>query len=279
MNNISFSTQSISLESVINARELGSYILPDGKMIRRGCLIRAAALSHASDNDLKKLKEEFKLKKIFDFRMDVERKKYPNKTVEGAEDIWLPAMDPESAKAFNNFFIHGGFRTMEEIVLGASKHPDVRKAAHEFYTSMVDSEYTQNIYARFLREVVETEDGAVYWHCTQGKDRTGLAAAFLLFALGADRRLVMQDYFISYEFYKQDFERVAMILLQNGGDEEDLYVARTFIAANAHCFEDALDLIDKKYGSMQQYLRNQLKLSDEDLSILRARYLVDVADN
>ena len=273
MNKVNFQTQSISLQGVINARELGGYTLGNGKKIRKGLLLRGATINAASDSDISRLKDVYKLKKIIDFRMDVERMRYPNREVGGAVDIWLPAMDPESAKEFNKFFTMGKFRTMEEIVLGASKDERVRKAAHEFYTSMVDSDYTQKIYAKFFREILDCEDGAVFWHCTQGKDRTGLGAAFLLFALGADRRLVMQDYYISQEFYKETYERIAMQLLQNGGDEEDLYVARTFIGANAHCFEDALDLIDRKYGSIKDYLHNQLGLSTQDIDCLRQRYL------
>lgn len=273
MNKVNFQTQTISLQGVINARELGGYIMPDGRRIKKGMLLRGATLHSASDEDISRLEQEFRLRTIVDFRMDVERLRQPNRKVDGADDFWLPAMDPKSTEEFNGFFTKGGFRSMEEIVLGASKNPQVRKAAHEFYTSMVDNAYTQDIYARFMKLLVNTDEGAFYWHCTQGKDRTGLGAAFILAALGADRRLILQDYHISQEFYKETFERIAMQLLQNGGDEEDLYVARTFIGANLHCFEDALDLIDRKYGSMKAYLMNRLGVSTQDMECLRQRYL------
>lgn len=273
MNKVNFQTQTISLQGVINARELGGYIMPDGRRIKKGMLLRGATLHSASDEDISRLEQEFRLRTIVDFRMDVERLRQPNRKVDGADDFWLPAMDPKSTEEFNGFFTKGGFRSMEEIVLGASKDPQVRKAAHEFYTSMVDNAYTQDIYARFMKLLVNTDEGAFYWHCTQGKDRTGLGSAFILAALGADRRLILQDYHISQEFYKETFERIAMQLLQNGGDEEDLYVARTFIGANLHCFEDALDLIDRKYGSMKAYLMNRLGVSTQDIECLRQRYL------
>lgn len=273
MNKVNFQTQTISLQGVINARELGGYIMPDGRRIKKGMLLRGATLHSASDEDISRLEQEFRLRTIVDFRMDVERLRQPNRKVDGADDFWLPAMDPKSTEEFNGFFTKGGFRSMEEIVLGASKDPQVRKAAHEFYTSMVDNAYTQDIYARFMKLLVNTDEGAFYWHCTQGKDRTGLGSAFILAALGADRRLILQDYHISQEFYKETFERIAMQLLQNGGDEEDLYVARTFIGANLHCFEDALDLIDRKYGSMKAYLMNRLGVSTQDMECLRQRYL------
>lgn len=48
--------------------------------------------------------------------------------------------------------------------------------------------------ATFLREVVNTPEGAVFFHCTQGKDRTGLAADFLLSALGVGRDIFVADF-------------------------------------------------------------------------------------
>ena len=48
--------------------------------------------------------------------------------------------------------------------------------------------------ASFLREVVNTPEGAVFFHCMQGKDRTGLAANFLLSALGVGRDIFVADF-------------------------------------------------------------------------------------
>jgi len=38
-------------------------------------------------------------------------------------------------------------------------------------------------------------------------------------------------------------------------------------------FEATLDLIDQQYGSMEQYLENQLGFSKEEQNLLRAKYL------
>lgn len=266
-----FNTQSINLERVINARELGGYVLPTG-IVKRGKLLRGGHLYYASQEDIEKLHKEYNISWICDFRMTNETAMRPNKPVPGAQDIKLPAMSPEMSEAFNSFFESGEYRNIKDIVRKAYFLPEVKEASKMMYDGMVMSPYTHDMYAQFLRICVES-DGAVYWHCTQGKDRTGLAAAFILSALGADRETIMQDYSISQEFYEEEVAELNKILLAEGATEEDLMVVKTFIGANADYFSQSLDLIDINYGSMQNYLRNQLLLRDEDIAILKEKYL------
>ena len=266
-----FSTQTIGLEGVINARELGGYKLPTGT-IRKGKLLRGGNLYHATQQDLDKLQNEYNLAWICDFRMVSETTYRPNQPVPGAQDVKLPAMDPKMSGDFDQFFISGQFKNTKDVVRRAYFRPEVKEAARMMYAGMVVSPYTHEQYARFMRICVESE-GAVYWHCTQGKDRTGLGAAFILSALGADRDLIMHDYHISQEFYEEEVAEMNAALLAEGATEEDLVVVKTFIGVNDDYFAQALDIIDEKYGSMSEFLHNQLKPSDQDLAILKEKYL------
>ncbi len=273
MNTKDFNSQTISLENVINARELGGFETADGHRIRHGLLLRGARLSEASDADLQRLSKVYKLRRIFDFRMESEVLQAPDRGVDGAEYCWLPAMDPQSCESFNSYIAEGGFTGIEDVVQRGCTFPSVKQAARTLYTSLVESDYTRRQYARFMRGVIDTTDGAVYWHCTQGKDRTGLASAFILAALGADRETILEDYNISNEFYRDDVARMTAIVRANGGGDEEVEVVRTFIGANVRCFEAALDLIEDRCGSMDEFLRSRLAVSEEDRKTLRLRYL------
>lgn len=268
-----FKSQTISLENVINARELGGFETADGHKIRRGLLLRGAGLCNASDADLLRLKETYRLRRIFDFRMESEVRQAPDRSVDGAEYCWLPAMDPKTCESFNNYIAEGGFTDIEDVVRRGSSFPSVKEAARTLYTSLVASDYTQEQYAKFMREILDTDEGAVYWHCTQGKDRTGLASAFILSALGADRETILEDYNISNEFYRDDVARMTAIVRAGGGGDEEVEVVKTFIGANANCFAAALDLIGERYGSMDEFLSGRLGVSPEDRKTLRLRYL------
>lgn len=268
-----FKSQTISLENVINARELGGFETADGHRVRRGLLLRGAGLASASDGDLLRLKEVYRLRRIFDFRMESEVLQAPDRGVDGAEYCWLPAMDPKTCESFNSYIAEGGFTGIEDVVRRGCSFPSVQQAARTLYTSLVESEYTQDQYAKFMRGVLDTADGAVYWHCTQGKDRTGLASAFILSALGADRETVLEDYDISNEFYRDDVAKLTEVVMASGGGEEEVEVVKTFIGANKRYFAAALDRIDELYGSMDEFLSSRLGVSTEDRKVLRLRYL------
>lgn len=275
MNNkdICFKSQSIGLESVINTRELGGYVLPDGKRIKRGLLIRGASLNRISREEKDRLSNLYRVKAIIDFRMDSEVLSAPDMEIPGASYHRLPAMDPKMCAEYDGYYARGGFKDMEDVVTRGFGVPEVQKAARTMYSSMVESEYTRKQYAEFFKIILSQEDGAVYWHCTQGKDRTGLASAFLLTVLGADMDLIMADYDISNEFYKEDLLKVEKLILSHGGTEKELSVAKTFVGANAEFFTEALNGLAKEFGSLTEFLQRGLSLSESDILTLRERYL------
>ena len=131
----------------------------------------------------------------------------------------------------------------------------------------------QRQFAAFLREVVNTEDGAVFFHCIMGKDRTGFATAFLLSALGVDRESIIADFDKTNLVYGDDVVKACRKVKSMGGKEEELAVVKVFVGANKDNFISALDLIDAEYGSMDAYLRGPLGLTDADIATLKGRYL------
>ncbi len=265
----SFETQKIGLESVANARELGGYILPDGRRIRRGLLLRGGMLYGASEADINRLQKEYHLVCNFDFRTKMEVMSAPDIPMPGVSYMWLPAIDEQTESLAGNSLPQEAYSDLPAWLVGNSWNTFVQEAAHRLYLDMVFNEYTQLQYAAFFQTLVNTRTGSIYWHCSQGKDRTGLASTFLLTALGADKELIMQDYRISNEFYKEDVAR----LFAQVKTEEERKVILTFIGVNEEYYTEALDLIDKRFGSLMAYLEGPLCVTRDDMEVLRARYL------
>lgn len=269
MGRYTFSSQKLGLDSIVNARELGGYVMPDGRIVKRGLLLRGGSLAKATREDLEALSEKYHLAKIFDFRTSMEVKQSPDQDVTGAKYLWFPAFDEESQEMEGMSLPSDAYRDLGNWLVKYANLPEVQAVARNMYLSMVSSDFTQVQYAGFLQNIVNTPDGAVYWHCSQGKDRTGIGSAVLLAALGADRELIMQDYAISAEFYKEELEQY----FRQVDTDEEKAVLRTFISVNCEYFEDALDHIDKEYGSMYNFLTGPLCLMDNDIEALRNRYL------
>ena len=265
--------QLLGLEGVPNARELGGYVLPDGGIIRHGLLLRGGSLSNASARDKQRMCTDYKVSHVFDFRTDMELQIFPDPEIAGAKHTWLPTIDPEMEKLGTATLPGEAYRNLPVYLSAHASSPQVQEIARHIYTDMVVNEYTQLQYAAFLQSIINTNGGAVYWHCSQGKDRTGLGAAFLLAALGADRRLIVSDFDLSNAFYQNEVDALIEKIHGSGGGIEEEKVIRTFVGVNTDYFIDALDLIDKTYGSLEKYLSEQLCLTDDDRKILKERYI------
>ena len=155
------------------------------------------------------------------------------------------------------------------MLLKYADNPMIQDLCAHMYDKILFEESSQEVYRRFFADLmtVNPEDGAVLWHCTQGKDRAGCASALLLSALGAERELIMADFNLSKEYYDP---YVATINIEN---ETQSHVINTLISVNPVVFEEALDKIDERYGSLRNYLTECIGVTPEMMEILRERYL------
>jgi protein-tyrosine phosphatase len=137
------------------------------------------------------------------------------------------------------------------------------------YEMIFFEESSKEVYRKFFADLISVnpDDGAVLWHCTQGKDRAGCATAMLLAALGADRSLIMADYNLSKEYYSPMVMRIPV------QTETQKAVISTLIGANPVIFEAALDKIDAQYGSFCNYLKECIGVTEPMMQTLRDRFL------
>ena len=154
------------------------------------------------------------------------------------------------------------------MLLQYADHPSVQAMCTSMYDVIFFEESSQEAYRRFFADLltVEPEDGAVLWHCTQGKDRAGSASAMLLAALGADRELIMADFILSKDYY----DPIAVKIKTE--TESQKKVINTLISANPVVFEATLDKVDGKYGSLRNYLTECIGVTPEMMDVLRNRF-------
>lgn len=128
----------------------------------------------------------------------------------------------------------------------------------ELYRIMVRDFY--GAFAEFLALAAKADRGPILFHCAAGKDRTGIAAALLLSALGTDRETIFQDYLLSNPGL--------------GDKYDDILKARPelapAVAADASYLEAAFEVIDSEFGGLEAFLKRQLRA---DRSALQALYL------
>ena len=120
--------------------------------------------------------------------------------------------------------------------------------------------------AQFFAHVLAAEQPLVF-HCTAGKDRTGVAAALLLSALGVQPDLVMQDFLLTNRVFRPP-TLVA--------DELPPDARRALWSVRAQYLQAALQVIESEHGGLVPYLRDVLGLSPTMLDDLAQQYLEPV---
>lgn len=267
--------RTLSFEGIENARELGGLVMQDGRSIRRSALVRSGDLSKASDRDVAVLKDRFALSDVFDFRFEAERSSNPDREMEGVTNTWLSTLP----QAFLVSFTAGRADTtttqsidLLEALTQYSFHPKAQEMAARLYPAIVSDTTSQQRYGAFLRGVLNAKGGAL-WHCSQGKDRCGWGSAFVLAALGASRKTIVEDFALSNISYAQTVDVISAKILERGGGEAELSFIRSMVGVSVENFESTLDMIDAQYGSLQNYLEQALGFTAAEQEHMKQKYL------
>lgn len=264
----------ILFDNIANARDLGGIEGAGGCAIRPHRLLRTAHLHDATDADIARLRSEYNLCRVFDFRSLGEAEFMPDRQIEGVQHHLLPTIDMRAEQDTGRAIPDEAFLDLENHIVNYSFYPEVQVMAANMYPSLICSEFSQLQYAAFLRLIVEApEDGGILWHCAQGKDRTGWGAAFVLFALGVERETIIEDFETSNIAYRPLVERLNREVVAHGGGENEMAVIQAFMGVSTRNFIATLDLIDREFGGLVEYLHNILCLTHDDIHILRHRFL------
>lgn len=242
----------LPLEGQSNFRDLGGYKTIDHKTVKWGRLFRSGQLSNLTDNDLHYL-STIPLKTIIDFRSEEETKDQITllpPTV--SNEVLLPIKPGNLSK--NNVM---------QIVIDANDEL-ANKLLIDINEQLVL--HNQEEYKAFFKEVQEAEDPLMF-NCTAGKDRTGLAAALLLTALGVDTETVREDYLLTNQYISLDTLNLQQQFQLN---DEQANVLLTLFTVKEQYLNKALITIEQHYHSIENYLTETL---DVDIALLKSKYL------
>ena len=247
----------LPMDGAHNTRELGGYKTTDGKSIKWGMLYRSDKLSDISDTDQAYL-QDLGIKKIIDFRSKEEKEEDPDIIPKGIDYIEMPIS------------VDGAMRSKIEAVLKGETNKDVKSFLIDANKEFV-SNYT-DVYEDFLRNLID-DDGPALFHCTAGKDRAGFAAAITLIALGVSKEDVINDYMKTNQFTKERIEEIIGQIELMTLYQTDAEILRPLLGVDREYIETAFQTAEEKYGSLENFIRDGLNISDEDIQKLRNKFI------
>jgi len=243
----------VKLDGASNFRDLGGYPTRDGHHVKWGHIYRSADISKLTDKDLQTL-QTLHLTTVCDLRGPQEYQSAPDRLPAGVNRIELPAGS--------------------ENVNTAQLPAQLQKAANR--DSVMAATYTKidHFKAKYkpMFDQLLTMDTtqSLLFHCTAGKDRTGIGAALVLSALGVDQATILKDYAATDVYWQPGREQIVQRMKQGGLSEEAI---KAMLAANPAYLTATFKTINDQYGSMDTFLAQQMELTPDKLATLRAKYL------
>jgi protein-tyrosine phosphatase len=236
------------LQGATNFRDLGGYAGHGGRPLRWRRLFRSDHLAGLTEADRGRL-AALGLAQSFDFRGEAERAATPYQ-LPGVTQHSL-AIEPTVVQRMQDLSAAGRTLTAP-IVTGLMK---------DLYRAAVNDQAHR--FAALFEHLLQA-DAPVVFHCTAGKDRTGVAAALVLLALGVSREVVMQDFMLTNQLFRHP------PLLASDTPPEALAV---LWQVQEGFLEAALHAIDTDHGGIDAYLRKRMGLGPAAVGALSARYL------
>ncbi|WP_461215801.1 tyrosine-protein phosphatase [Lacticaseibacillus sp. GG6-2] len=248
----------------INLRELGGYATDSGQYIAWRKLLRSGSMGHLRPEGGEML-EDYGVIFDVDLRTDDEVKTRPDRIPRTISFQHL-SVYPFTDKT-------GLFKRLGRKLRGNS----VADSMADTYCQMLTDGHANAVYAHLFSILLSNDqpNESVVFHCTAGKDRTGVAAMMIEGALGVPEATIREDYLLT-NLVLEAPDKMAHADLMHGANQ---FVNQM----NSHQAEtsnyDAIrQLIDKEYGDWEGYLTQQLHLTHGDLNDLRAIYLTDSAN-
>lgn len=251
----------LHLERVRNARELGGLPTVDGREIAPGRLFRSGSLHEMSEGDRRAL-ESLGVRVVVDLRSRYEQQRQSYEWPAGRK-VAAPLADDE--------IVANIFRRFEAGTLSEMDFEDWWNLTGVFD---IPAEHRSSLGAIFAALLEAGPGDGVLFHCTGGKDRTGVAVAFVLSVLGVTREAIVEDFLLTNaEAVARAAEFVEWMRLATGrtmSPERAYWLA----AVKREWLEALLQQMADRYGSVAGYLSEQLGIGAAQLARLQDRLLV-----
>ncbi|MDX1994938.1 MAG: tyrosine-protein phosphatase, partial [bacterium] len=254
----------IHVGGTVNLRDIGGYRTTDGYMVRWGRVFRSGTLTGLMQTDTSVL-DELGLKIVCDLRSVEEVAEAPDRLPQNPPPRYIPLpLDTDSAESN---------RARMRAILFDKKR--LGTLMREMYAQlMIDR--NAKLFGDVLRLLADEDNLPALYHCTAGKDRTGITTALLLLALGVPEDMVLADYTLS-NHYHENFRLVAEKMIRPirwlRVSVDDL---SPLLVADAAVMKATIEHLHANYGTVEAYLLGAAGLTEDELAALKTNLLATV---
>ncbi|MBR5996667.1 MAG: tyrosine-protein phosphatase [Bacilli bacterium] len=248
-----------------NIRDIGGMVTTDGHHIKYGHLIRGGVLVNLNEDDIETVKG-FNLTDIIDFRSSDEFETYPDYHLDGVRMHSVPVLSQKTNEEVKQKIKSSDGNLLWFLEDNTSGFQHLVKVYGEFITTKEGIE----AYKKFF-DIILKDNRVTYFHCSQGKDRTGFAAYLLEIALGVSEEDAMNDYLYSNIAMEKRAEmmlrRVEYLPFYNEEYKQSLI---DVFSTRVEYMNSAINAMKEHYGGTLNFIKNALGV---DIDKLKSLYL------
>ncbi|MBI0093430.1 tyrosine-protein phosphatase [Lactobacillus sp. M0403] len=255
----------LPIKSVRNPRDIGGYVGSDGRKIRTHRLLRTGNISEITPADEQYLLD-YGLRTIIDLRSPAECKQNPDKELDNVEHYACPL------SAEDNTGGHGLDMSKEFAEYRKDQYAGFKLMCRRYHHHILSKSAKQSFH-HIIELIAENDDGAILYHCSEGKDRTGLVTIIILYILGVDMEVIRQDYLYS-NYMLNDYRAVRDQHFKQVGENDNFRANMRVLGSVANSyFDTSLITINKNFGGLDSYITNELEIDDQMQELIREKYL------
>lgn len=259
----------LPLKKLFNTRDLGGFTAEGGKKIKYNKLIRSGKLDKIPPETVEALKK-IGVTTVIDLRIFTEIEQAPDNLWEGVKYVHYPLVCTATPGITRD-------KSMRVTMV-----KEARRIKKEFgtadnymsatYRSVLMSEEPKRHLTQVLREIINNE-GCVLWHCSGGKDRAGIVAMLVESLLGVGEEDILADFMASAHFQRKKFfwNRLGIYIIP--ATLRFKRILLVMMAAKPRFLMDTVNEIKQAYGSVVEYCKAELGVTDQDVATLKAKYL------
>jgi len=277
----------VEIPNNYNTRHFGDYVTSGGQVVVKKKIIRSGETAGFKEEDIWILRNNYHLKRVIDLRSREEAEKIPSLD-------HIPEVEYINLDLLGDIFDVGSRRDSDnKNSVHRSKHKSHEEQANnliqlfnrmggkteaviayfsKIYLSLVKNEYSQLQMQKFFDLLLDNEDGCILFHCTGGKDRTGVSSVLLLSALGVDWDKCVEDFLLTNECSAELNEAIMNEVIKQTDDQNAIEGVNFILSTNVIYINKVYDFINTHYGSIGHYLSEILELTAEKISRLQTLY-------
>jgi protein-tyrosine phosphatase len=256
----------LEIPGVKNFREVKGYTTNDGRMMAKGRLFRSGHFADLAEENAK-LVANHRISTVIDFRSASETDRFPA--------LWHPEWTPRYYHTPIGGNAAAWVRDLYDRLSKTEFPADELRGQFILAFQTIPIANANGLKRMFDILIDDNDGGAALFHCTAGKDRTGIAGALILKTLGVNEEHIFEDFLLTNDAVDlhATASHYATLMSEKAGKTIEPADVHPLVGVEPDFLKAAFNVMTENFGSIDEYLTQAMGLTPDRREALKSRFL------